>query len=129
MTKEEFKTLKRGDIISNKHETHKGSICGYDYLVISDYRWDKLVQDGYIECCLILDNTDNSEYQKHCGKQFIIYETDIINCLNMHIKSHKLMKNVKFEFELPKWVLVIIYILECSAFGAILGVIVGLLLS
>lgn len=37
------------------------------------------------------------------------------------------MKKVKFE--LPLWALVIIYILECSAFGAILGVIVGLLLS
>ena len=39
------------------------------------------------------------------------------------------MKKVKFEFELPTWVLAIIYILECSAFGTILGVIVGLLLS
>ena len=38
------------------------------------------------------------------------------------------MKKVKFEFdELPTWVLVIIYILVFSAFGAILGVIVGLL--
>ena len=39
------------------------------------------------------------------------------------------MKKVKFKFELPLWALVIIYILECLAFGAILGVIVGLLLS
>ena len=38
------------------------------------------------------------------------------------------MKKVKFEFdELPTWVLAIIYILACSAFGAILGIIVGLL--
>ena len=36
-------------------------------------------------------------------------------------------KKVKFEFELPTWVLAIIYILACSAFGAILGVIIGLL--
>lgn len=39
------------------------------------------------------------------------------------------MKKVKFEFELPDWALAIIYILECATFGAILGVIVGLLLS
>lgn len=39
------------------------------------------------------------------------------------------MKKAKFEFELPEWALAIIYILECAAFGAILGVIVGLLLS
>ena len=39
------------------------------------------------------------------------------------------MKMVKFEFELPEWALAIIYILECSVFGAILGVIVGILLS
>lgn len=39
------------------------------------------------------------------------------------------MKKVKFEFELPKWVLAILYILDCAAFGIILGVIVGLLLS
>lgn len=39
------------------------------------------------------------------------------------------MKKVKFEFELPEWALAILYILGCGAFGAILGVIVGLLLS
>jgi len=39
------------------------------------------------------------------------------------------MKKVKFEFELPLWALVIIYILECSAFGALLGAIIGYLLS
>lgn len=39
------------------------------------------------------------------------------------------MKKVKFKFELPEWELAIIYILGCAAFGAILGVIVGLLLS
>ena len=39
------------------------------------------------------------------------------------------MKKVKFEFELPEWVLVILYILGCGVFGAILGTIVGLLLN
>lgn len=39
------------------------------------------------------------------------------------------MKKVKFESELPEWALAIIYILGCAAFGAIFGVIVGLLLS
>lgn len=39
------------------------------------------------------------------------------------------MKKVKFEFELPLWALVILYILGCGVIGAILGVIVGLLLS
>jgi hypothetical protein len=39
------------------------------------------------------------------------------------------MKKVKLEIELPEWALAIIYIFECAAFGAILGVIVGLLLS
>lgn len=39
------------------------------------------------------------------------------------------MKKIKFKFELPVWALAIIYIVECAAFGAILGVIVGLLLS
>ena len=39
------------------------------------------------------------------------------------------MKKVKFEFELPLWALIIIYIFECVAFGAILGVIIGLLLN
>ena len=39
------------------------------------------------------------------------------------------MKKEKIEFdELPTWLLMIIYILSCSAFGAILGLIVGLLL-
>ena len=37
--------------------------------------------------------------------------------------------NKKVKFEFPLWVLIIIYILECCAFGAILGVIIGLLLS
>jgi len=39
------------------------------------------------------------------------------------------MKKIKFEFEFPMWVLVILYILGCRAIGAILGVIVGLFLS
>lgn len=39
------------------------------------------------------------------------------------------MKKVKFEFELPEWALVILYILGCGMFGTILGVIVGLLIN
>lgn len=39
------------------------------------------------------------------------------------------MKKVKLEIELPEWALAIIYIFECAALGAILGVIAGLLLS
>lgn len=39
------------------------------------------------------------------------------------------MKKLKFKFELPNWALAIIYILECLAFSAILGVIVGLILN
>ena len=39
------------------------------------------------------------------------------------------MKKLKLEFEFPEWVLVILYILGCGAFGLILGTIVGLLLS
>lgn len=39
------------------------------------------------------------------------------------------MKKVKLEIELPEWALAIIYILACVTVGAILGVIVGLLLS
>lgn len=47
------------------------------------------------------------------------------------------MKKVKFEFELPVWVLAILYILGggvlyilgCGVFATILGTIVGLILS
>ena len=44
-------------------------------------------------------------------------------------KKGNIFSNKKVKFEFPLWVLVIIYLLECSAFGAILGVILGLLLS
>lgn len=84
MTQEEFRTLKEGDILSTKYKTHEGLVCGYDYLVISDYKWDAVEQTGYIICGAILDNDDNSTYQKHCGKQFVIYETDLI-----HILTHR----------------------------------------
>lgn len=86
MTKEEFKTLKRGDIISNKYETHKGSICGYDYLVDSDYVWDEVKQDGYILYRIILDINGKIEY----GNQNQLNEFGIEKCLNMHIKVHGL---------------------------------------
>ena len=39
------------------------------------------------------------------------------------------MKKVKLEIELPEWALAVLYILGCGAFGVILGVIIGLLLS
>ena len=39
------------------------------------------------------------------------------------------MKKTKIEFEIPTWLLAVIYILECSAFGALLGAIIGYLLS
>ena len=39
------------------------------------------------------------------------------------------MKKVKFDVELPLWALIIIYILECTVFGVLLGVIIGYLLS
>ena len=83
MTKEEFKTLKKGDIISNKYETHKGSICGYDYLVDSDYVWDEVKQDGYILYRIILE-IGKIEY----GNQNRLNESEIEKCLNMHIKVH-----------------------------------------
>jgi len=86
MTKEEFKTLKKGDIISNKYETHKGSICGYDYLVDSDYIWDEVKQDGYILYRIILDINGKIEY----GNQNQLYESGIEKCSNMHIKVHGL---------------------------------------
>ena len=83
MTQEEFRTVKKGDILSTKYKTHEGLVCGYDYLVIYDYSLDGIEQTGYIICCVISDNEDNSKYQKYCGKQFIIYETDNICFLNM----------------------------------------------
>lgn len=39
------------------------------------------------------------------------------------------MKKVKLEFEIPEWMLAILYVLGCGVIGAILGVIVRLLLS
>ena len=39
------------------------------------------------------------------------------------------MKKTKIEFEIPTWLLAVIYILECAAAGVILGVTVGLLLD
>lgn len=86
MTKEEFKTLKKGDIISNKYKTHKGSICGYDYLVDSDYTWDEVKQDGCIVYRIILDINEKIVN----GNQNQLYESDIGKCLNMHIKVHGL---------------------------------------
>ena len=86
MTKKEFKTLKKGDVISNKYETHNGSICGYDYLVDSDYVWDEVKQDGYILYRIILEFNGKPEY----GKQNQLTESDIEKCLNMHIKVHEL---------------------------------------
>jgi len=38
------------------------------------------------------------------------------------------MKKVKFEFDIPVWLLVIIYIIGCGAIGAIFGAIVSLLI-
>lgn len=86
MTKEEFITLKKGDIISNKYETHKGSICGYDYLIDSDYVWDEDKQDGYILYRIIFEINGKIEY----GNQLQLYESVIEKCLNMHIKVHGL---------------------------------------
>ena len=86
MTKEEFKTLKKGDIISNKYETRVGSICGHDYLVDSDYIWDEVKKDGYIVYRIILEINEKIEY----GNQNQLYESEIEKCLNMHIKVHGL---------------------------------------
>ncbi len=36
---------------------------------------------------------------------------------------------MKIEFEIPDWLYAIIYIIGCGCIGAIIGVIVGLLLS
>lgn len=86
MTKEEFITLKKGDIISNKYETRSGSICGYDYLVDSDYIWDDEKQDGYILYRIILEINGKIEY----GNQLKLNESGIEKCSNMHIKVHGL---------------------------------------
>lgn len=86
MIKDEFKTLKKGDIISNKYETHKGSIHGYDYLVDSDYVWDEVKQDGYILYRIIMEINGKIEY----GNQNQLNESKIEKCLNMHIKVHGL---------------------------------------
>lgn len=89
MTKDEFKTLKRGDVISNKYETHKGSVCGYDYLVDSDYIWDEVKQDGYIECHIMLTINGLPYIPQHFESRKF-FENDIEKCLNMHIKVHGL---------------------------------------
>lgn len=82
MTKEEFRTLKKGDIISNKYETHKGTTCGYDYLLDSDYTWNENKHDGYILYRIILEINGRIEY----GNQNQLYESEIEKCSNMHIK-------------------------------------------
>ena len=39
------------------------------------------------------------------------------------------MRKTKIEFEMPTWLLVIIYISVCSVFGTLLGCVVGFLLK
>lgn len=38
------------------------------------------------------------------------------------------MKKVKFEFDIPEWVLAIIYIIGCGVIGVLFGAIVSLLI-
>lgn len=38
------------------------------------------------------------------------------------------MKKVKFEIDIPEWVLAILYILGCGAIGALFAAIIGLLI-
>lgn len=88
LTKELFRTLKAGDIISNKHD-FKGGPTGYDYLVVEGYqRIDKrskisqpLQGQGCIKISLLF-GIDN----KYIGEPYYLYESEIDDCLGLYKK-------------------------------------------
>jgi hypothetical protein len=89
MKREEFRTVKKGDILSNVDESVKGGgRMGWDYLVTESFSHSNIYKDGggRAKICLIIDYDANGK-PNTVGNEYYMYESDIEDCLNLYIKS------------------------------------------
>ena len=85
LTREVFKTLKTGDIISNKQD-FEGGPAGYDYEVVEGYQLirDQLRnEEGCIKIRLIFGKDD-----KYRGQPYYFFESEVERCLGLYKKQN-----------------------------------------
>ena len=80
LTREVFKTLKVGDVISNKQD-FKGGPAGYDYEVVEEYQLRD--GEGCIKICLMFGRDD-----KYKGKPYYFFESEVEKCLGLYKKQN-----------------------------------------
>lgn len=80
LTQEVFKTLKVGDVISNKQD-FKGGQAGYDYEVVEDYQLRD--GEGCIKICLIFGKDD-----KYKGESYYFFESEVERDLGLYKKQN-----------------------------------------
>lgn len=79
LTVEVFRTLKAGDIISNKQD-FKGGPAGYDYEIVEGYA--VRCGEGCVKIRLIFGKDD-----KYKGQPYYFYEDQVEQCLGMYKKQ------------------------------------------
>lgn len=80
LTREVFKTLKTGDIISNKQD-FEGGPAGYDYEVVEGYQLRD--GEGCIKIRLIFGKDD-----KYKGQPYYFFESEVERCLGLYKKQN-----------------------------------------
>lgn len=80
LTREVFKTLKAGDIISNKRD-FKGGPAGYDYEVVEGYQFRD--GEGCIKIRLIFGKDD-----MYKGQPYYFFESEVEKCLGLYKKQN-----------------------------------------
>lgn len=80
LTQEVFKTLKVGDVISNKQDFSGGS-TGYDYEVVEGYQLRD--REGCVKICLIFGKDD-----KYKGRPYYFFESETEKCLGLYKKQN-----------------------------------------
>lgn len=80
LTQEVFKTLKAGDVISNKQD-FRGGPTGYDYEVVEGYQLRD--GEGCVKICLIFGK-DN----KYKGKSYYFFESETEKGLGLYKKQN-----------------------------------------
>jgi len=79
LTREVFRTLKAGDVISNKHNC-LGGPAGYDYEVVEGYQLRE--GEGCIKIRIVFGKDD-----KYKGQPYYFYEHDAESCLGLYKKQ------------------------------------------
>lgn len=79
LTLEVFKTLKAGDVISNKQD-FKGGPAGYDYDIVEGYAVRN--NRGCVKISIVFGKDD-----KYHGEPYYLYEDQLCECLGLYKKQ------------------------------------------